>query len=158
MGSFGSALFLMMPLAGSVLLALGIFQVVMDMRTAKQRKVIDRLSESRVSTKERQVKENLVRKRATDVQKNFAEVILSRIHLVSRLQNALDQADLNWSASRFLLNITGLSLALGVGLLVFQVRPVVCGGVSLFVFIAPLFWLLHKRKRRIRQLIEQLPD
>ncbi len=44
MSKLGSFLFLMMPMAGAVLLALGIFQVIMDLRTAKTRRIIDRLS------------------------------------------------------------------------------------------------------------------
>ena len=51
MGSVGSALFIIMPIAGAMLLAMGIFQVVMDLRTAKQRKVLERLSESKTSQK-----------------------------------------------------------------------------------------------------------
>jgi tight adherence protein B len=158
MGSFGSVLFLMMPLAGSVLLALGIFQVVMDLRTANQRKVIDRLSESRVSTKERQVKESLLRNRAGEAQKNVIEALMSRIHLVAKLQRALDQADMNWSATRFLLYVGGGSVGLGVVLFIIQMRIPACIAATLVVFLLPIFWLLFVRKRRIKKLVEQLPD
>jgi len=118
MGSFSSTIFLMMPLAGSVLLALGIFQVIMDLRTAKQRKVIDRLSGSRASNKERQVKDTLLKKRAADYHRNVVEGVISRVHIVSKLQRILDQSNVDWSATRVLVNL--IALGVGVGVLMFS--------------------------------------
>ena len=149
MGAFGSALFIIMPIAGAMLLALGIFQVVMDLRTAKQRKVLERLSESKGSAKDRQVKDKLLRKRAADLQKNFLESILARFQLVTSLQRVLDQADVNWSASRLLVNLGGLAVLTGVGLYVLNIQPLSCAGAAVGVFAMPILLLVHKRKRRI---------
>jgi tight adherence protein B len=156
--SVGSAFFILMPIAGAMLLALGIFQVVMDLRTAKQRKVLERLSESKGSAKERQVKDNLLRKRAADLQKNFVEGILSRLQLVASLQRVLDQADVNWSASRLLVNLGGISVLAGIGLYVLNLQPISCIGAAIAVFTLPILFLVGKRKRRIKTLVEQLPD
>lgn len=158
MGSFGSTLILMMPMIGAVLLAMGIFQVVMDLRTSKQRKVLDRLTEGGLSAKERHVKESLLRKRAADGHKNFLEAVVSQLQLVNKLQGVLDQANVNWSASRLLVNLTGASLLTVIVLLVAQVNPVGAAGAGATVFCAPLLYLVWRKKRRIKMLVEQLPD
>jgi len=157
-GSFGSTLILMMPMIGAVLLAMGIFQVVMDLRTSKQRKVLDRLTEGGLSAKERHVKESLLRKRAADGHKNFLEAVVSQLQLVNKLQGVLDQANVNWSASRLLVNLTGASLLTVIVLLVAQVNPVGAAGAGATVFCAPLLYLVWRKKRRIKMLVEQLPD
>lgn len=158
MGSFGSTLFLMMPMIGAVLLAMGIFQVVMDLRTSKQRKVLDRLTEGGLSAKERHVKESLLRKRAADGHKNFLEAVVSQLQLVNKLQGVLDQANVNWSASRVLVNLTGASILTVIVLLLAQVNPVGAAGAGAAVFCMPLLYLVWRKKRRIKMLVEQLPD
>src|SRR5438093_679862 len=156
MGSVGDALFIIMPVAGAMLLALGIFQVVMDLRGAKQRKVLERLSESKATSKEKQLKDSLLRKRAADLQKNMVEALLARLQLVSSLQKVLDQADVNWSASRVLVNLSGLAILTGFGLYFLRGSPLSCAGASVGVFALPILYLVHKRKRRLKALVEQL--
>jgi tight adherence protein B len=154
----GSALFIIMPIAGAMLLVMGIFQVVMDLRTAKQRKVLERLSDSKGSLKERQVKDNLLRKRAADLHKNVIEAVLARLQLVTSLQRTLDQADVNWSASRLLVNLSGLGLMVGFGLAIMKIQLLSAIGAGVGVFALPILFLVHKRKRRLKILVEQLPD
>lgn len=158
MGSVGNMLFVIMPIAGAVLLVTGIFQVVMDLRTAKQRKVLERLSESRGNLKERQMKDNLLRKRAADIQRNMLEGVLSRMQIVTTLQRVLDQADVNWSASRLLVNLSALSLMVGVVMALLGIQIISCVGAAVGVFSLPLLVLVNKRRRRIKTLVEQLPD
>jgi tight adherence protein B len=141
-----------------MLLALGIFQVIFDLRTAKQRKVLERLSESKTSIKERQVKENLLRKRAADLQKNMLEGVLARLQVVNTLQKVLDQADVNWSASRLLVNLSGLAMMTSLGLAMLKIQILTCIGAGIAVFALPIMFLVHKRRRRIKIMVEQLPD
>jgi tight adherence protein B len=155
--SITNFLFLLLPLGGSVLLAFGIFQVILELRTSKERKVLDRLN-ANAATKERQVKESLLRKRAADQKGGALETAMSGLQVVSRLQRVLDQADINWSASRVLLNLFGLSAATGVVLMFLQMHPLTCLGVSAGVAGLPLVWLVRRRKKRIKVLVEQLPD
>jgi len=150
---------MIMPIAGAMLLALGVFQVVMDLRTAKQRKVVDRLTESRARAKERQVKETLLRNRAADLEGGFLEGVVANLKIVSKLQQVLDQADVNWSASRMLVNLAGLGLTVGAVLLVLlQLNLISCLAAGAGVAGLPLVWLLHKRKKRVKMLVNQLPD
>ena len=74
--SVSKIIVLLMPIAGSMLLVLGIFQVIRDLRTTKQRKVLDRLTESNAKKKEQWFAESLLRQKAGDVQGNFLEIIL----------------------------------------------------------------------------------
>ncbi len=86
------------------------------------------------------------------------ETLISRMHIVGKVQRMLDQADVNWSASRLLMNLTGLAVLVGIGTVLLQVKPLVCIGASVGVAVLPLIFLVYKRKRRIKVLVEQLPD
>ncbi len=158
MGSVSNILILILPLAGATLLVVGIFQVVMDLRTAKQRKVVGRLKESRAVAREQQVKESLLRKRASELQGNVFEGVLSRLQIVTKLQHVLDQADIDWSASKVLINLSGLATAAAAGLLLVGTSVVSTFAASILIFVTPILWLIRKRKKRIRKLVEQLPD
>lgn len=157
MGAVTNILFLVLPIAGSMLLVWGVFQVVMDLRTAKQKRVVDRLLETRASTKERQIKESLLRKRG-DEHRNSLERVISTLQVVNKLQRMLDQADVSWSASRMLVNVTGASLAAFFAAFFIRGSAIAALGCGAGTLGLPLLWLLRKRKKRIRRLVEQLPD
>jgi tight adherence protein B len=149
---------MILPVVGSMMVALGIFQVFMDLRTSKQRKVLSRLKESRVASRERQVTESLLRKRASEIQGGALESIVSKLHVVSKLQGVLDQADVDWSASRMLLNQASAAVIAGAALMMMQFSPISCLAASAGVMFLPIVWLLRKRKKRINKMVEQLPD
>lgn len=157
MGAITNLLFLMLPIAGSMLLVWGIFQVILDLRTAKQQRVMERLSESRMTSKERQIKDSLVRKRA-DEHRNALEQVVSTLQVVGRLQRVLDQADVPWSASRLLVNLAGASILVLLAMLFLQMHPITAVASAVVVAGFPLLWLIRKRKKRIKKLVEQLPD
>ena len=158
MGSMGNLILLVLPIAGSMLIALGVFQVVMDLRTAKQRKIVGRLKESRKSSREQQVKESLLRQRAAELQGSFFEGLVSKLQIVAKLQRTLDQADVNLAASKLLVNLMCMSIVAGAGLMMLQVSPISCLAAAAGVVGMPILWLMRKRKKRINKLVEQLPD
>jgi len=149
---------ILMPVIGSTLLAWGIFQVVLDLRVSKHRKVTERLTESRARSREKQVKESLLRKRASELQGGMLDSVVSRLQVVAKLQRVLDQADVNWSASRLLVNLTALALLVAAGLMFLQVSPVTVLAAPAAVIGLPLLHLVRKRKKRIKALVLQLPD
>jgi tight adherence protein B len=150
---------ILLPVMGAVLLAWGAFQVFLDLRTAKQRKVVDRLTESPTGRRQLEVKESLLRKRASDLQASSAlDGLMSRLQIVNKLQRVLDQADIDWSASRTLLNLAAITLLAGVGMILLHFSPASTASACAMVFMVPLFWLMRRRKKRIRALVEQLPD
>ena len=83
---------ILLPVLGSVLLVWGAFQVFLDLRTAKQRKVVDRLTESPTGRRQQEVKESLLRKRASDLQTSTLDGLMTRLQVVNKLQRVLDQA------------------------------------------------------------------
>jgi tight adherence protein B len=131
--------------------------VVMDLRTAKQKRVVDRLLETRAASKDRQLKESLLRKRG-DENRNSLERIVSTFQVVSKLQRMLDQADLSWSATRMLLNVSGGALILFCAVFFIRGSAVAAMGCGAGAMGLPILWLMRKRKKRIRKLVEQLPD
>ncbi|MGQ9649707.1 MAG: type II secretion system F family protein [Phycisphaerae bacterium] len=158
MESLSALLFLIMPLAGATLLAYGIFQVVMDLRGGEQRKMLDRLSGAKSVDRELKVRESLLRKNAAQMQGNFVESLVAKLHLVKKLQTVLDQADLGWSASKVLVNLAGATLAVVLVMVLLQISPLVILLVSVAIFSLPILYIIWQRKRRIRKLVEQLPE
>lgn len=156
----GAITMMLLPLLGAVLLAWGLFQVYMDLRTAKQRRVVDRLSEesSSAGRRDKEVKESLLRKRAGDAHGGFLDSIMNRMQVVKKLQAVLDQADVDWSASRMLINLSAITLAVAAVMITLQFGAVSIVGSVAATFCMPLLWLLRKRKKRIRVFVEQLPD
>ncbi len=151
-------LLLIMPLAGAMLLSLGIFQVVMDLRTTKKRRVIDRLNESAARPGNKESRESLLRKRAAEIRGNALEGLVAKLHVVTKLQKLLDQADIGWYASRLLINLAGTGLLLGAILLFVGFGPLSAIPAALGAATLPLLVILFIRKRRIKKLIGQLPD
>ncbi len=149
---------MIMPLAGAILLAYGIFQVVMDLRGAKQRRVLDRLNESKSAEREMKVRESLLRKTAAEMQGNFLEAMISKFRVVTKLQATLDQADIPWNASKVLINLAGATLAAAAVMALLQLSVWLILLVGSGIFFLPILYLIWKRKRRIKKLVEQLPE
>ena len=83
---------------------------------------------------------------------------LIRFEIFNRLQETLRQADLKITVYRF------LSYSLIAGLLAGLITFFFTGSlmamflVEIVVMIAPLLWVLNKRRRRFNTFLEQLPD
>jgi tight adherence protein B len=153
-----SILFLLLPLIGSVLVVYGIFQAVLDLRTSKSRKIIDRLKEGGQSQHERKLKESILRRRAGELQGSALEGVLSRLQIVSKLQRVLEQADVSWSASKLLINLSLASLAVTGVMMLLQMSAISCLAAGAGVLMLPIWYLLRRRKKRIRRIMLQLPD
>ncbi len=149
---------IILPVAGSVLLAWGVLQLIFDLRTSQHRKVLDRLSDNSAKRPGQNVAQSLLVKRASDLQEGFLDSVLSRLHVVTKLQGLLDQADVAWSASRMLVHVVCASLLATVGLLIAQFNPVTAVVVGVGILVVPFLWLMRRRKKRIAKLMAQLPD
>jgi len=156
-----SIMFVVLPVLGSVLLAYGIFQVVFDLRTTQRKRLLDRLTESGSGkdTDSRRGKDSLLRKRISEEQaKKGLDSFVSKLSVVPKLQQVLDQANVDWSASRTLVNLSGIAALVGFGGVALGQNPLICLGVAGSLFALPIMVLMFMRKRRMKRLVEQLPD
>lgn len=150
---------LLLPIVGSVLLVYGIFQAVLDLRTNKSRKVVERLKEGHSGSQhDRKLKESILRRKAGELHGNALEGVLARLQIVTKLQRVLDQADVEWSASKLLINLSLISVGTTSIMLLLKLSPISSLAVGAGILLLPIMFLVRKRKKRIRRMMEQLPD
>ena len=155
-----NAVFVAMPMLGSLLLAFGIYQVVMDLRSSNKQKVLDRLQDRghKGGGKERAVQESILRKRAQELTSGSLDTWVSKLSVVPKLQTILDQANVPWSATKTLVNLFALGLLTIAGSLVAQYSILTAVAAGGSVFALPLFYFSRRRKKRLKRLVTQLPD
>lgn len=160
-GALQGAMIFVLPLAGSVLLAYGVFNVALDLRVSARRRIIDRLKGETPRGRKRDHED---RGGFEDFRKQTVEATgvlaraFSKMSFTARFQRVLDQANVLWSAPKTLVNLTALASMLLAGLLVFQVPLLAAFGAAVAVFVLPIIYLFRRRKVRLRKLMEQLPD
>ncbi len=147
-----------LPLAGSVLLAYGVAHAAFDLRSAQKRKIFDRLRGGR---RQRTVEERLsmetFRKQTAEA-RGFLAKAIANFSATARLQRMIEQANLPWSAPQVLVNLAALAGASFAVLLVVGLSTVAAVGVGVAVFVVPILYLARRRRKRLKKLIEQLPD
>lgn len=154
-----TAMFILAPLAGGVLLAYGVAQVAFDLRSGNRRRVADRLkggTRRRRSDDERIDFESF-RKQTAEATGVLARAF-TKLSFTTRLQRTLEQANLPWSAAHTLVNLSAIASAVLAVLLVLQLSPLVALGVAAATFILPMLHFSRRRKKRMKKLIQQLPD
>ena len=158
LSSLKGLLFILVPLAGSVMLAYGVFQVAFDLRSNTRKRVIDRLKGS-------------ARRRADDkdmglgdFRRQTAEAtgILARafgkLSFTAKFQRVLEQANLPWSAATTLVRLSAIAAGVLAVMLVFGMPVLAALGAAVGVFLLPILYLFRRRKKRLNRLIDQLPD
>ncbi|MBU0719597.1 MAG: type II secretion system F family protein, partial [Planctomycetes bacterium] len=155
-GDAGDIVILILPVLGSMLLFYGIFQVIIESKTSNRKKVQDRLHGKR--TKQEKIEHSIIRRGALGDSKSFADAVLGKFKFVPKIQTMLNQADLDWSASTVLLNLSGAALLAVVGLVLVKVHVVAAIACGAVIIVLPLFWLGLRRRRRISKITNQLPD
>jgi tight adherence protein B len=154
-----TALLVIMPLLGSVLLAYGVFHAVADVRAGDRRRVVNRLRGR--GTRERGHSNALdlesFRKQTVEATGALARAF-TKLSFTARFQRTLDQANLAWSAAQTLVNLTAIASVLLAVLLVLGLSPLVAVGAAAGTYMLPILYLNRRRNRRLRKLTEQLPD
>ena len=144
-----------LPVLGSMLLFYGIYQVIAESKTSDRKKLQDRLRGKKPVQKEI---DPILRRGALGQSKTFADSIVGKFKFVPKLQTMLDQADLDWSASKVLLNLSGGAVLITVALIVFKIHPVLALGCGVSVLLLPIMWINFRRASRLRKITSQLPD
>jgi tight adherence protein B len=153
-----SILFLGLPLAGSLLLAYGVYNAAFDLRRGARKKIIDRLKGGWAGHKKQDDLDFADFRKRTVEAVGFLAKAFAKWSFTARFQRALDQANIPWSAAQTLVNLTAITSALLAGLFVLRVSPLVTFGVAAGAFILPIAYLFRRRKKRLKKLAEQLPD
>jgi len=151
--------FILFPMLGSILLAYGIYQVVVETRHGQHKRLTDRLrGRTATQPKHEMSVESILRRGALQDAGGFFTQFAGKLSFTPKVQSLLDQANVNWSASRMLVNQGGIALAALFGLLIMQYNPLVALLAPAAVIFLPLFWLKMRRTRRMKRLTAQLPD
>ncbi len=145
------------PSVGSMLLFYGIYQVVVESKSASKKKLQARLRGHSAKPQEDDKLASILKRSATE-KRSFADAVIGRLGVVPKFQTLLDQADIPWSASQTLMNLCGAALLVATGLFFAQVNPVAAIGCGVAVLCLPLAVLSFLRKRRMTKLTNQLPD
>lgn len=153
------ALLMALLVAGPLMAVYGIVQVVADLRTAPKKKIVDRLkgrTGGKAADAQRISFEDL-RKQTPKAEGAFGEA-LSRMRMTERLQTILEQANVQWSAPKLLLNLT-LIASLLLAAMTLAGLPLLAGlGAALAVFVLPILYLIQRRRKRMNKMVQQLPD
>jgi tight adherence protein B len=100
-------------------------------------------------------RESSVLAQPLDTIPSFAENLLNRFGNFTRI---FAQADTTLTMPRFLM-ISGIMAVVGAGFgLVVGIHPGIVPLLGLFMALLPLFWLLMRRKKRMKAFASQLPD
>lgn len=149
-----------LPLTGSTLLAYGIYQAVHDLRKPEQKKVEQRLKErspgAHGGRNEMAAHESILRQQKAA--SSTIQTALSRLKFIPWLQRSLDQANLPWIATAFIVNMVGLGAAVYLGLYLLDSGFLVRLVSGIVAALLPLLFVVIKRKWRINKLLNQLPD
>jgi len=154
-----TAMLIVLPLLGSILLAYGVFHVAVDLRAGDRRRVVNRL------------KGGLARDRGHDdhldlesFRRQTAEATgalaraFTRLSFTTRFQRTLEQANVHWSAAQTLVNLTAIASLLLAVLLALRLSPLVAVGAAAATYILPVLHLKRRRNKRLNKLTGQLPD
>lgn len=151
---------LMILLAAGPLMAFyGAYQLVADLRTAPKKKIVGRLKGRMTGTASTTQAFNLgdLRKEAPKAAGALGRAF-ARMSFTERLQTVLEQANVSWSASQLLVNLTLISTILLATLVALRL-PIFAGlGAAAAVYVLPILFLVFRRRRRLNKLIQQLPD
>ena len=154
----GAALFIALPIVGSILLAFGIYQVIEDSRKVSHAKLLERLKGDKRDKTAEKVASIIKRAQGQVDGEEVLSKLVGRLSFIPKLQVLLDQANVDWSASRMTVHLVGIAAVGVVGLKVLQFGTFAAVGCAVAVLLGPVFYLSVRRKRRMARLTNQLPD
>ena len=156
----GDTLLLVLLAAGPLMAFYGVYQLVADLRSAPKKKVIGRLKGRRTGG----AGETNPAFRWDDLRKEAPRAAgalgraFARMSFTRRLQTTLEQANVSWSASQLLVNLTLVASILLATLVVLRLSIIAALGAVVATYVLPILYLVYRRRRRINKLVAQLPD
>jgi tight adherence protein B len=152
-------LFFLLPAAGSMLLVYGIFQVIVESKQSDRKRLEKRLrGDARSKLDDEKQILSILKRQAREDASDLLGRTIGRLSFIPRVQALLDQANVDWSASRMMANLFGLSGVVIVGLLMLRFGVITAMGCGLAIVLVPLMYLSVRRRHRMSKLTNQLPD
>ncbi len=151
-------LLMLLPIAGSLMLAYGAYQVVADLRGADRRRVVKRLQGDSRGRDSRDEDKLIDLRRGTHEAAGTLGQFVSKLSFTPKFQTVLDQCNVARSAPKLLVNMFAAAVCATAVLFVLGIHPIAALGVGAGVFIVPILYFFKRRKKRMNRLIEQLPD
>ncbi|MFH1746238.1 MAG: type II secretion system F family protein [Planctomycetota bacterium] len=151
-------LFILAPMAGSVMLAYGLLQVTHDLRSSTRKRVMDRLRGGRGrGDSEAEASLTNFRRQTVEATGVLAKA-LTKFGFTQRFQRALDQANLPWGAAQIMVRLS--AIAIGVLVVMLMLRTPLLGALAIAAatYVIPILYLFRRRKKRLNKLVDQLPD
>jgi tight adherence protein B len=147
------------PLIGGVLLAYGVYQVVVESQKAQHNKIRDRLRGASSHGRSKMEALSLVKREfLADAAGSMLSGAFGRLSFMPRLQTMLEQAALPWSAPKLLANLAVAAVIVVTAMAVAGVAVLAAIGCGLAVIFLPIGYVTVRRKRRMKKLVTQLPD
>lgn len=146
---------------GVAALVLGLSNLIRDLRRQETKRVDDRLmgvSPKRKGGKStEEIQASLIKKSAIAAGGGFLRAV-SKFKPIDNLQKACYQAALDWNAARLVTRLAFAAVASAFLLLVVLDWRLRALGVAAGVFWVPIMYVSYRKKKRIEELVEQLPD
>ena len=149
--------FVVLPMVGSILLAYGIYQVIVESREGHHKRVMDRLH-GKGATQPEKSAESILRRSTAEDAAGIVGAFFGKLKVTPQVQTLLDQADVNWSASKMLANQVIVAVITSLVMIVLQLGALVALGSAVCVMFLPFMWLNMRRTSRMKRLTAQLPD
>jgi len=153
---FSNLIIALMPLAGMMLICYSGYQLWRDLRGTERKKIQERLREDD-ARRQTQKLEQSIRKQNPN-EKTFFELLIGRISLTGKIDRWIEQANVNFTAARFLRNVGLATLAAVVIPLLLKLPTWLTCVLPCIVFYLPIWVLRFKAQRRMAKLVNQLPD
>lgn len=156
----GSAVLLMLLIVGPILMAYGIYQVVLDLNVSPRKRISDRIKRRPGSVEAlaalSKSPDDLLR--SNNSVRGFLANAFSRLKFAEWLQRVLDQANVRMAAGQLMVNMT-VAAAMILAVLVVMGIPLYYAVIPAFGgYALPILYFTHRRKKRLYKMMLQLPD
>lgn len=140
---------------GPMMALYGLVQLAGDLRKTSKKKLASRLK-GKPTGRDPAAFDSL-RKQAPAA-KGMLGAMLVKLRGTARLQTMLEQANLPWSAPQMLSNQTLIAAVAVAAVVILRLPLAIAGGAALAIYVLPILWLIKRRKKRLKKLMNQLPD
>jgi len=151
-----SIMVVMLPLAGMMLVFYSAYMLWRDLRGGDKKRILERLRDEDVRRQTKKLEQSIRKQSKSNYA--FYETIFNQISLTKKVERWIEQANLNMYAQSFLLKIfVAAGAIVGLGLVMKFSLWYILVAAFLVVYL-PLFALRFIARRRMKKLVNQLPD